>query len=99
MVKPYFTRKNLIVIALTFFYALLVIFCGVCIDADHAIIPKANIINIIGTALGLQSIAAGTAGFVTLILIGFYLVVFMAAVLYERRYALVKKLKPEGRYS
>jgi MoxR-like ATPase len=94
MVKPYFTRKNLIVIALTFFYALLVIFCGVCIDGAHAIIPKGNIINIIGQALSLQSIAAGTAGFVTLILLGFYLVVFVAAFLYERRYALVNGKKP-----
>lgn len=93
MVKPYFTRKNLIAIALVFFYALLVIFCGVCIDGDHIIIPKGNIINIIGSQLGFQTIAAGTAGFVTLILIGFYLVVFVAALLYERRFALVNGKK------
>ena len=92
--KPYLTRKNLIVIALVFFYALLVMFCGVCIDGAHIIIPKGNIINIIGTQIGLQSITAGIAGFITLILVGFYLVVFTATFLYERRFAIVNGKKP-----
>ena len=89
MVKPYFTRKNLIFIALAFFYALFIVFAGACIDGAHAVIPKGNIINVIGMQLGFQSIESGTAGFVTLFLIGFYLLVFIAAFLYERRFAIL----------
>ena len=49
MVKPYFTRKNLIVIALSFFYAIMVVFCGVCLDGAHTIIKKGNIIRVFGS--------------------------------------------------
>lgn len=93
MVKPYFTRKNLIVIALTFFYSLIVIFTGVCIDGAHSIISKKNLFNMIAESLGFESIAAGAAGFVTLILIGIYIVFFVACVAYERRYAIVNNKK------
>ena len=93
MVKPYFTRKNLMVIALMFFYALLIAFCGVCIDAAHVIIPKGNIINILGSQLGFKPIDAGTAGIVTLLLLTIYLLVFVAAFLYERRYAMLNNKK------
>ena len=96
MVKPYFTRKNLMVIALMFFYALFIVFCGVCIDAAHLIIPKGNIINILGTQLGFKAIDAGTAGTVTLFLIAIYLLVFVASVLYERRYAIINNKKTYG---
>lgn len=93
MVKPYFTRKNLIFIALTFFYAILIVFSGVCIDAAHTIIPKGNIINILGQQLGFQPIEAGVAGLVTLILIAIYMLVFIAALLYMRRYAIINGKK------
>ena len=96
MVKPYFTRKNLIVIALTFFYAMLIVFSGVCIDGAHTIIPKGNIINILGQQLGFQVIEAGVAGFVSLILIAIYMLVFIAAFLYMRRYAIINGKKPFG---
>ncbi|MBE6143044.1 MAG: hypothetical protein E7177_03555 [Erysipelotrichaceae bacterium] len=93
MVKPFFTRKNLIVIALSFFYALVIVFTGVCIDGNHAIISKKNILNVIATNLGFQSVAAGIVGFVTLLLIGIYIVLTVAALCYARRYAKVNKLK------
>ena len=96
MVKPYFTRKNLIVIALAFFYALLIIFAGVCIDGAHLIISKKNIIQVIATSLGFQSIVAGTAGFVTLLLIAFYILVFTVCFIYERRYAILNNKKVFG---
>ena len=96
MVKPYFTRKNLMVIALSFFYALLIVFTGVCIDGAGAIVSKKNIINIIGLQMGFSSIALGTAGFVTLILMGIYIVVFVSAFCYIRRYA---KLNGKNPYS
>ena len=96
MVKPFFTRKNLIVIALSFFYSLILVFTGMCIDGAHALISKKNIFNQIGIALGFTSIEAGTAGFVTLVLIGLYIVFFVACICYEKRYAKVNGVKSFG---
>lgn len=84
------------VIALTFFYSLFVIFTGLCIDADHLLISKKNLINIAATQMGFQPISGGTAGLVTLVLIGVYIVVFMACYLYIRRYAIVNNKKRYG---
>ena len=94
MVKPYFTRKNLIIIALVFFYALMIVFAGVCLDGAHIIIQKKNIIRLFANSLGFESIIAGTAGTVTLFLMAFYLLVFIACFLYERRYAMINNKKP-----
>ena len=96
MVKPYFTRKNLIVIALAFFYGIVVLFTGVCLDGAHEIISGKNIINMLGQSLGFKTIEAGTAGLVTLILICVYSVVLVAAIAYERRYAIVNNKKTTG---
>lgn len=93
MTKPYYTRKNLILIALTFFYSLLVVFTGACIDGAHSIFSRKNMINLIAQTLGFDSIAAGTAGFVSLILIGIYIVVLVALIIFERRYAIVNNKK------
>jgi len=93
MTKPYYTRKNLILIALAFFYSLLVVFTGACIDGAHSIFSRKNMINLIAQTLGFDSIAAGTAGFVSLILIGIYIVVLVALIIFERRYAIVNNKK------
>ena len=93
MTKPYYTRKNLILIALTFFYSLLVVFTGACIDGAHSIFSRKNMINLIAQTLGFDSIAAGTAGFVSLILVGIYIVVLVALIIFERRYAIVNNKK------
>lgn len=93
MVKPYFTRKNLIIIALTFFYSLVLVLTGICIDASYTIVKKKNLINLIGLNLGFQEIEAGIAGFVTVLLLSIYILVFVAAFLYERRYAIMNSKK------
>ena len=96
MVKPFFTRKNLIVIALSFFYSLILVFTGMCIDGAHAIISKKNIFNQIGISLGFASVEAGTAGVVTLVLLAIYIVFFTACICYEKRYAKVNGIKTFG---
>ena len=88
MVKPYFTRKNLIVIAISFFYSLIIVFTGLCIDGAHEIMSKKNIFNLIAMSLGFDSIAAGAAGFITLVLIAIYIVLFIVAICYIRRLAI-----------
>ena len=43
MVKPYFTRKNLIAIALAILYSLLFLFTGVCLTpGSGSVIAKDN---------------------------------------------------------
>ena len=95
MVKPYFTRKNLIFIALTFFYALIIVFTGVCLaGGDTAILSDKNIVNLIGQSFGFASIELNSAILVTLILIAIYIVAFVTMVAYERRFAIVNNKKP-----
>jgi len=96
MVKPYFTRKNLILIALAFFYSIMLVITGVCLDGAYNLVKKKNLINLIGQNLGFEEIAPGVAGFVTLLLIAVYIVVFVFAFLYERRYAVVNNKKKYG---
>ena len=95
MVKPYFTRKNLIFIALTFFYALIIVFTGICIaGGDSAVLSDKNIVNLIGQSFGFASIELNSAILVTLILIAIYIVAFVTMVAYERRFAIVNNKKP-----
>ena len=88
MKKPYFTRKNLIVLSLAIFYGLLVAFTGVCTDASHAIMPKNNIIFKFFQVLGFKEISCSLVGYVGLMLVALYIVLFVASVLYIRRYAI-----------
>lgn len=88
MKKPYFTRKNLIVLSLAIFYGLLVAFTGVCTDAAHAIMPKNNIIFKFFQVLGFKEISCSLVGYVGLMLVALYIVLFVASVLYIRRYAI-----------
>lgn len=94
--RPYFTRKNLIVIALAFFYGFIMLFTGLCIESTHNIVNAKNPINMIAKALNFKEITAGVYGFVTLILVAVYVVVFVAAFIYEMRFAIVNKKKIFG---
>ena len=88
--KPYLTRKNLIVIALAFFYTILFVFVGMCIDAGHGVISKNNIIKKIGENLfNFNPIDAKTSGFIMLLLAGVYISLFVFTFIYERRFAIV----------
>ncbi len=88
MKKPYFTRKNLIILALAIFYGLIIAFTGVCTDASHAVMSSRNIINAFFVTLGFTPIACSLVGYVGLMLIALYIVLFVASVLYIRRYAI-----------
>ena len=91
--KNYFTRRNLIWIALVVFYSFLIVFVGACIDSKHSIIYKKNPIALIATALNFQEISAGISGGILLILIAFYITVCFVALTYESRYATVNNIK------
>ena len=84
--RPFLTRKNLIVLALSFFYSFIFVFVGLCIEASHTIISKKNIIQKIATALGFKPIDVTAAGYITLLLVAVYVAVFILAVLCVRRF-------------
>ena len=90
----FFTRKNFIAIALAFFYAIIIVFTGLCIDAKHSFVSKKNPLNQFAEILNFTQIEAGVSGFICLILVAIYVVVFVAAFIFEMRLALVTKRKP-----
>lgn len=93
MKRPYFTRKNLIIIALAFFYSFVLLFVGACLEGTHSIFSKKNPIALIANILNFESISCGVSGFLFLILVAIYISAFVAMFLYERRYAEVNQMK------
>ena len=94
MIQTIFTRKNLIAIALTIFYSILALFTGACLDGDATFIYAKNPIATMGNSLGFEKIAPGLLGFLCLLLIAFYIIVLVTALIYERRYAIVNNMNP-----
>lgn len=94
MKKPYFTRKNLIVLSLAFFYSFLLIFVGLCLDGSHLLIGKKNPIALVAGKINFEPIRCGVTGYVSLILVAIYISVFVALFLYEKRYAVLNNKKP-----
>ena len=94
MKKPYFTRKNLIVLSLSFFYSFLLLFVGLCLDGSHLLIGKKNPIALVAGKINFEPIRCGVTGYVSLILVAIYISVFVALFLYEKRYAVLNNKKP-----
>ena len=94
--KPLLTRKNLIVLALSFFYSFLFVFVGLCIEATHSLISKKNIIQKLASSLGFKPIDINAAGFLTLLLVAVYVGVFVLSVLCIRRYLIENHKKPHS---
>lgn len=94
MKKPYFTRKNLIVLSLAFFYSFLLLFVGLCLDGSHLLIGKKNPIALVAEKISFEPIRCGVTGYVSLILVAIYISVFVALFLYEKRYAVLNNKKP-----
>lgn len=88
------TRKNLISLSLSVFYSLLLLFIGVCIDADSSLVYPGNPIAMMGEGLGFSPVNAGFSAFICLMLIAFYINVWVLALCYEKRYAVVNGQKP-----
>lgn len=94
MKKPYFTRKNLIVLSLAFFYSFLLLFVGLCLDGSHLLIGKKNPIALVAGKINFEPIRCGVTGYASLILVAIYISVFVALFLYEKRYAVLNNKKP-----
>lgn len=92
MAKPYFTRKNLIALSLAFFYSILLVFTGLCLSGT--LVSKKNPIASLGEMFNFNKIVPGVSGFVCLLLVALYIIVFVAVCIYERRYAIVNNHSP-----
>ncbi|MBQ8879744.1 MAG: hypothetical protein IJY69_02750 [Clostridia bacterium] len=96
MVQSVFTRKNLIAISVSAFYAIMLVFTGMCLDTGSGMVSKRNPIAMMAKGIGFKDIDPGTMGFIALILLAFYVIVFTTAFVYERRYAIVNNISPKS---
>lgn len=95
MIRTIFTRKNLIAISLSVFYALIIVFTGLCIDGGEAsFMSKKNPFAMMAASLNFRSVAPGLLGHLCLILISFYIIVLVTALIFEKRYATINDIKP-----
>lgn len=94
MKKPYFTRKNLIILSLSFLFSFLLLFVGMCIEGSHSFVKGKNPINGLAGLLNFRSIECGVTGYLCLVLVAIYITVFVASILYERRYAIINQKNP-----
>ena len=84
-------------LAIAIFYAVVFVFVGACLDGSGAFLSKKNPIAAMGAALGFTSITPGLLGYLCLLLIAFYIIVLVTALIYERRYAIVNGIKPASK--
>lgn len=96
MLQSVLTRKNLIAISVSAFYAIMLVFTGMCLDTGSGMVSKRNPIAMLAQGIGFKSIDPGTMGFITLILVAFYFIVLTTALIYERRYAIVNNISPRS---
>lgn len=94
MRKTHFSRKNLIFMALSYFYILISVFCAVCCDANYPIMKKNNPIISLGGAMGFPEIRGSTQSWILFSCLAIYIILFIAAIIYERRLAIYYDEKP-----
>ena len=75
-------------------YAVFILFTGICIEGSHGIVSERNVIQKIASVLNFESITVTSGGYVGLILLSVYAILFGAAVIFIRRYAIENKIKP-----
>lgn len=85
--KTHFTRKNLIFLALLFFFLLVQTFTLLCLDAKGGFVKKGNPVAQLAGLLGFPSYSFGVSDYVSFLLIVFWTFMGCASVLYEVRLA------------
>ena len=94
MIRPYITRRNLIVIAIAALYACLFVFVGLCLTANEdTVIAETNAFLGLAKAMGMQQIAlAGANGVISLVLTAIYIVVITVGLIYVRRFQVLNNI-------
>lgn len=102
MLKTLFTRKSLIAISLSIFYAFVLIFTGMCLDLNTGynfnvnteVYVANNLIAQIADSLGFVPASIPRQGYFFLLLVAVYVVVFFVAFIFEYRFAKVNNGNP-----
>ncbi len=77
------SRANLIVVAITFFCCIILVFAGLCLDTSNGIIVASNPIASIATSIGLPAVDVSYNGWAVLWLFIAYLMIGEIAVIFE----------------
>ena len=94
--KDYLSRGNLIAIGLSSLFSFLMIFAGICISDPNggaSIVSVKNPLAIMRDALGFEKIEAKVPGQAANILVAVYITLFLFAVIFEYRYAVINHKK------
>ena len=85
--KTHFTRKNFIAIALSYFYVLLVVLTAICLDGNNPVMKNNNPIQKISFAMGFPKINGSAGAYMLLICVSIYILIAIAAFIFEMRLA------------
>lgn len=97
MIRPYLTRKNLILIAVMSIYAVLFAFTGLCLVADGKVFSLDNPLLALGKGMGYTPIEVAEGGMtmvvVPILLIAVYIILLTFMLVYIRRFAVINNIK------
>lgn len=97
MIRPYLTRKNLILIAVMSIYAVLFAFTGLCLVADGKVFSLDNPLLALGKGMGYTPIEVAEGGMtmvvVSILLIAVYVILLTFMLVYIRRFAVINNIK------
>lgn len=97
MIRPYLTRKNLILIAVMSIYAVLFAFTGLCLVADGKVFSLDNPLLALGKGMGYTPIEVAEGGMtmvvVSILLIAVYIILLTFMLVYIRRFAVINNIK------
>lgn len=98
IIRPYLTRRNLVLIALIAMYAVIFAFTGLCLSADGKVFSKENPILALAMGMGFSQIGLSNDGATTLvvvsiILIAIYIILLAFMLVYITRFAKINNIK------
>lgn len=97
MKKTHFTRKNFIVAALVFLYAITVVITGLALDANGGVFKANNPIRSIALGMGLtlgKDFSGSAQAYLLIIVTALYIILAFCALLFEFRTAIYYEGKP-----
>ena len=96
-IRPYLTRKKLILIAVMSIYAVLFAFTGLCLVADGKVFSLDNPLFALGKGMGYTPIEVAESGMtmvvVSILLIAVYIILLTFMLVYIRRFAVITNIK------
>ncbi len=96
-IRPYLTRKNLILLSAIAIYAVIFAFTGFCLVADGKIFSKENPLLALAKGMGYVPVAIGEGGMtiiaVSIVLVAVYVILLAFLLIYIYRFAVINNIK------